>query len=117
MTQALSTPTDLEILQRYIDLDIRHAFAVPCSITDTWTHFACDAAKQGLWSFNLTNHEGNLAGLAAGVFLATGQPALIQLQNSGLPSIGDGLISMANRRVCGIPLVLLVTHRGNDIPQ
>ncbi|MFM7449812.1 MAG: hypothetical protein ACKO24_14610 [Leptolyngbyaceae cyanobacterium] len=114
MKQALFTPTDLEILQRYIDLGIRYAFAVPCSITDTWTQFACDATKQSLWSFNLTNHEGNLAGLAAGVFLGTGQPALIQLQNSGLPSIGDGLISMANRKVCGIPLVLLVTHRGSD---
>lgn len=114
MTQTVSTPTDLEILQRYIDLGIQYAFAVPCSITSTWTHFACDAANRGFWNFNLTNHEGNLAGLAAGVFLGTGRPALIQLQNSGLPNIGDGLISMASNKVCGIPIVLLVTHRGAD---
>ena len=107
-------PTDIDLLRRYIDLGIRDVFSVPCSITDTWTRLALAAARQREWNFHLTNHEGNLAGLAAGVYLGTGRTALVHLQNSGLPNIGDGLISMASPRVSGIPVALLVTHRGAD---
>ena len=107
-------PTDIDLLRRYLDLNIRDVFSVPCSITATWTWLALDAARRQEWNFHLTNHEGNLAGLAAGVYLGTGRAALVHLQNSGLPNIGDGLISMASPGVSGIPMALLVTYRGAD---
>ena len=59
-----------------------------------------------------TNHEANLAGLAAGVWFGTGRPALIHLQNSGLLNLGDGIVSFAQPAIFAIPLAALVTYRG-----
>ena len=111
---AASLPTDLDLLRRYQDLGIREVFSVPCSITRSWTEHALAADRRREWRFRLTSHESNLPGLAAGVYLGTGRSALVHLQNSGLPYVGEGLISMASQAVSGIPLSLLVTYRGAD---
>ena len=107
-------PTDLDLLRRYQALGLREVFSVPCSITRSWSSHALAADRRGEWRFRLTSHESNLPGLAAGVYLGTGRPALVHLQNSGLPYIGEGLISMASPAVSGIPMALLVTYRGAD---
>lgn len=109
-----SLPTDVDLLRRYQMLGIQDVFAVPCSITGSWTSHALASDLRGEWRFRPTTHEGNLVGLAAGVYLGTGRTALVHLQNSGLPYLGEGLVSMANPGVSGIPMALLVTHRGAD---
>jgi phosphonopyruvate decarboxylase len=71
-------------------------------------------------------NEGAAIGLAIGSYLATGQPGLVYLQNSGLGNAINPLASLADPAIYGIPMVLMVGWRGemlddgtqrNDEPQ
>lgn len=66
-------------------------------------------------------NEGNAVGLAAGHFLATGRPALVYMQNSGLGNAVNPLASLADPEVYGLPMLLLIGWRGQpgvkDEPQ
>lgn len=69
-----------------------------------------------------TNHviaanEGSAVGLAIGHSLATGDPALVYMQNSGLGNAINPLISLADPLVYGIPIVLLIGWRGEILPE
>lgn len=69
----------------------------------------------------VTANEGAAVGLATGEYLATGQPSLIYLQNSGLGNIINPLASIANQEVYGIPMLFVIGWRGEpgkkDEPQ
>jgi phosphonopyruvate decarboxylase len=69
----------------------------------------------------ITANEGNAVGLAMGHFLATGKPALVYMQNSGLGNTVNPLTSLADPAVYGIPMLLVVGWRGRpdekDEPQ
>lgn len=69
----------------------------------------------------LAANEGNAITLAAGYHLATGTVPLIYMQNSGLGNAMNPLISLVDRAVYAIPMVLLVGWRGDptspDWPQ
>lgn len=66
-------------------------------------------------------NEGNAIALAAGHYLATGFPALVYLQNSGLGNTINPLISLCDTQVYSIPLLLMIGWRGepgvSDEPQ
>ena len=66
-------------------------------------------------------NEGAAVAIAAGHYLATGHPAVVYMQNSGLGNAVNPLSSLASRRVYGIPMVLLIGWRGEpgveDEPQ
>jgi len=66
-------------------------------------------------------NEGSAAGLACGYHLATNGIPLIYLQNSGLGNIVNPLLSLADKKVYSIPLLLLIGWRGEpgvkDEPQ
>ena len=66
-------------------------------------------------------NEGGAVGLAAGHYLATGNPALVYMQNSGQGNAVNPLASLADPDVYSIPMVLLVGWRGEpgvkDEPQ
>lgn len=71
-------------------------------------------------------NEGSAAGLAIGHYLATGEPGLVYLQNSGLGHVLNPLISLAHKDVYSIPIILLIGWRAevfadgyqsNDEPQ
>jgi phosphonopyruvate decarboxylase len=57
-------------------------------------------------------NEGSAVGLGIGSFLATGVPSLVYMQNSGLGNAINPLVSLANKGVYGIPMVLLIGWRG-----
>lgn len=107
-------PTDRAVLQAFLDRGITDLVTVPCSVTATWLDLAEEAAAAGRLSLVRTSHEGNLAGIAAGAWFGTGRPALVHMQNSGLPNAADGFISFALPEVYGIPMAVLVTWRGAD---
>jgi phosphonopyruvate decarboxylase len=104
--------TDRQLLDAYLDRGITDIVSVPCSITDTWHALAADDTRRGRANLIMSNHEGNLAGIAGGIYLGTGRPALVHMQNSGLPNAGDGFISFADPEVFGIPMAVMVTFRG-----
>lgn len=66
-------------------------------------------------------NEGGAVGLAAGHYLATGHPALVYLQNSGLGNIVNPVCSLLHDKVYGIPCLFVVGWRGepgvHDEPQ
>ena len=66
-------------------------------------------------------NEGNAIAIAMGHALATGRPALVYLQNSGLGNTVNPLLSLVDPEVYGVPVVLLVGWRGEpgvqDEPQ
>lgn len=66
-------------------------------------------------------NEGGAVGLAIGHFLATGKPGLVYMQNSGQGNAINPLMSLADKDVYGIPMILLVGWRGEpgvkDEPQ
>ena len=66
-------------------------------------------------------NEGAAVGLAAGHYLATGQPACVYMQNSGEGNIINPLSSLTDQEVYNIPVLLLIGWRGrpgvHDEPQ
>ena len=66
-------------------------------------------------------NEGAAVGIAAGHYLATGQPACVYMQNSGEGNIINPLASLTDSEVYNIPVLLLIGWRGrpgvHDEPQ
>ncbi|CDI49834.1 phosphonopyruvate decarboxylase [Clostridium tetani] len=66
-------------------------------------------------------NEGAAVGLAAGVYLGTGKPACIYMQNSGIGNAANPIISLLNKEVYDIPALFMVGWRGepgiHDEPQ
>jgi len=66
-------------------------------------------------------NEGSAVALATGHYLATGKIAVTYLQNSGLGNTINPLLSLADREVYAIPMVILIGWRGapdvKDEPQ
>ena len=69
----------------------------------------------------ITANEGNAIGVAAGHYLATSNPCLVYMQNSGLGNAINPLVSLVDKLVYNIPLLLLIGWRGEpgqkDEPQ
>lgn len=57
-------------------------------------------------------NEGSAVGLAVGHFLATGKPAMVYMQNSGIGNAINPLVSIADPLVASIPMILLIGWRG-----
>ena len=66
-------------------------------------------------------NEGAAVGMAAGHYLATGQPACVYMQNSGEGNIINPLASLTDQEVYAIPVLILIGWRGrpgvHDEPQ
>lgn len=66
-------------------------------------------------------NEGNAVALAAGHHLATGRAAIVYMQNSGLGNTVNPLLSLADKAVYRIPMLLIIGWRGepgvHDEPQ
>ena len=66
-------------------------------------------------------NEGNAVAIAAGYHLATGKMSLVYMQNSGIGNAVNPLVSLADRHVYSIPMILLIGWRGEpgvkDEPQ
>ena len=64
-------------------------------------------------------NEGNAVGLAAGYHMATGKIPMVYMQNSGFGNTVNPLLSLADKEVYNIPLLLMIGWRGEgkDEPQ
>ncbi len=67
----------------------------------------CDGLQtyEGKLQHYVTANEGAAVGLAIGSYLASGQPACVYMQNSGIGNIVNPLASLANRDVYGLSLI------------
>lgn len=66
-------------------------------------------------------NEGNAIGIALGYHLSTGKVPLVYFQNSGLGNCINPLLSLADKEVYGIPMIMMIGWRGEpnmkDEPQ
>lgn len=83
----------------------------------------CDALqimKDGFSHYTPAN-EGAAVGIAIGSYMATGKPACVYMQNSGIGNIVNPVCSLANNEVYGIPMLFVCGWRGEpgvkDEPQ
>ena len=92
---------------------------VPDSLLKNFCAYVTDTAPRQ--KHIIAANEGNAIGIAAGHYLATGKPALVYMQNSGLGNTVNPLLSLADEKVYSIPMVLMIGWRGepgvHDEPQ
>ena len=113
-TRGPTIPTDVQIVEKFIAMGVKTYVEVPCSITDTLHQLWDQKHQAGEIKLVTTNNEHDLPGIAAGIHAGTKETVLIHMQNSGLPNAADGIISFAEADVFKIPMVALVTLRGNS---
>lgn len=100
------------------ELGVTFFSGVPDSLLQ---EFCAAVAEPGKHNHLIAANEGGAVALAAGHYLATGAPGLVYMQNSGQGNAVNPLLSLADREVYGIPMLLLVGWRGEpgvaDEPQ
>lgn len=101
-------------------LGIETLIGVPDSTLKTFCDYISDEGREEFKHFVPAN-EGAAIGIAIGDYLATGRPACVYMQNSGLGNIVNPITSLANEEVYQIPILLLIGWRGDpgkqDEPQ
>jgi phosphonopyruvate decarboxylase len=69
----------------------------------------------------IASNEGAAVAIAAGHYMATKEMPLVYLQNSGLGNIVNPILSLADKKVYSIPMIIIVGWRGEpfikDEPQ
>jgi len=92
---------------------------VPDSLLKDFCAYITDTAKPD--KHIITANEGNAIALASGVYLSTGIPAVVYMQNSGQGNAVNPLVSLADEDVYQIPMLLIIGWRGEpgikDEPQ
>lgn len=105
----------LEFIASLEKLDIRFVTGVPDSLLKDVC--ACITAHFPPARHIIATNEGSAVGLAIGHYLATGRPALVYLQNSGLGNVVNPVASLADPQVCGAPIVFMIGWRGEILPD
>ena len=112
----LAPGTFLELLQQQ---GIRFFSGVPDSLLKPF--LSCVGEQLDSTAHVIAANEGAAIALAAGHHLATGEVALVYMQNSGLGNAVNPLLSLTDASVYAIPLLLLIGWRGEpgleDEPQ
>lgn len=92
---------------------------VPDSLLKDFCAYVTD--NTSIKEHTITANEGNAIALAAGHYLATKNPALVYMQNSGIGNCVNPLLSLADEEVYNIPLLMFIGWRGEpdkkDEPQ
>jgi len=90
-----------------------------CGVPDSLLKDVCACIASCLFGKNhvIATHEGSAVGLAIGHYLATGEPALVYMQNAGLGNIVNPITSLADPQVYGIPMILMIGWRAEMSPD
>ena len=92
---------------------------VPDSLLKDFCAYLSDTKKPE--EHIIAANEGNSVALAAGHFMATGSPACVYMQNSGLGNTVNPLLSLMDEDVYKIPMLMIIGWRGEpgkkDEPQ
>lgn len=73
---------------------------------------ACFSDIYSSYEHLITANEGNAVAMAIGHFLATENPGLVYMQNSGLGNAVNPITSLATQEVYSIPMLLVIGWRG-----
>lgn len=92
-------------------------------VPDSFLNGFCDYAQANLCDRNIVAaNEGIAIGIAAGHYFASREIPLVYMQNSGMGNALNPLVSLVDKSVYGIPMILLIGWRGQgdtepDHPQ
>ena len=78
---------------------------------------SCISAELPPQQHIIASNEGSAVGLAIGHYLATANPAMVYMQNSGLGNVVNPITSLADPEVYAIPMLLLVGWRGELLDE
>ncbi len=99
--------------------EIEFFTGVPDSILKSFCDYIIDHSPKG--NHIICANEGAAIGLAIGYHLATKKTALVYMQNSGLGNAVNPLLSLADKEVYAIPVLMMIGWRGEpgckDEPQ
>jgi len=102
-----------------IQNDISFFSGVPDSLLKSICAFLADNVSPE--NNIIAANEGGAVALAAGYHLATGKTPLVYMQNSGLGNAINPLLSLVDKKVYSIPVLLMIGWRGEpgvkDEPQ
>lgn len=102
-----------------VDNNVTKFSGVPDSLLKYVCAYISDNASDD--SHMITANEGSAVALAVGQYISSGNPSLVYMQNSGIGNAINPLLSLADERVYGVPMILLVGWRGEpgvkDEPQ
>ncbi len=108
-----------QFVDRLLDVGFDFYAGVPDSLLKDFCAYIEDHVKPN--RHVITANEGNAVALAAGYHLATGMSAAVYMQNSGLGNAINPLMSIADKEVYRIPMLLIIGWRGEpgirDEPQ
>ncbi|WP_428768112.1 phosphonopyruvate decarboxylase [Treponema sp. HNW] len=92
---------------------------VPDSLLKNFCAYVTDTAAKD--SHTIAANEGCAVALASGHYFATGNIPLVYMQNSGLGNTVNPLLSLADKAVYSVPMLLVIGWRGepgvHDEPQ
>ncbi len=100
----------IELIASLEKLDIRFVTGVPDSLLKNAcaSIMSCFPPDRHI----IATNEGSAVGLSIGHYLATGRPALVYMQNSGLGNVVNPVTSLADPQVYGVPMVFMIGWRG-----
>ena len=109
-----------QFAERIQSIGISTLIGVPDSTLKPFCDYINRDGKN-LFAHYVPANEGAAVGMAIGSYLATGKAACIYMQNSGVGNIVNPVTSLANRKVYGIPMLMVIGWRGEpgtkDEPQ
>ena len=108
-----------ELFNEFKKNDINFYTGVPDSLLKDFCAYVTTNADDSNHIIN--TNEGSAVGMAIGRHMATGEVPVVYMQNSGLGNIINPILSLADEKVYGIPMILVIGWRGEpgvkDEPQ
>ena len=99
-------------------LGIEFFSGVPDSLLKSFCGYINDNVKD---DHIISANEGNAIGMAIGYHIASGKIPLVYMQNSGLGNAVNPIISLADKEIYSIPMLIMIGWRGEpgkkDEPQ
>ncbi len=90
-----------------------HGVTYFAGVPDSYLNGFCNYALANCGDRNvITANEGNAIALAVGHYLATKEISLVYMQNSGEGNAVNPIVSLADKDVYAIPMILLIGWRG-----
>jgi len=105
------------VFRKYLkQIGIKQHFGVPDSLLKDYNSYLSNECKR---ENLITANEGTAIAAAAGHYMATKEPAMVFLQNSGLGNCMNPLLSLTHSDVYKIPFCMMIGWRGEstDEPQ
>lgn len=99
--------------KKVFDTLSQHGVTFFTGVPDSYLNGFCNYALANMPDQNIiAANEGNAVGIACGHYFATQEIPLVYMQNSGMGNVINPLVSLAEKDVYAVPMLLLIGWRG-----